>query len=69
MLIDRSGSVLTKNTDRTSKVHAIAELICIQGGYRWVGLYDVDFQRGVVSNISWHGTDPPAYLRFSLLEG
>ncbi len=69
MLINRIVSVLAKNLDRTSKAHAIAELICIQGGYRWAGLYDVDIQRGVVSNISWYGAGPPAYLTFPVTRG
>ncbi len=69
MLIDRIGSVLAKDLDRASKAHAIAELICTQGGYRGAGLYDVDIQRGVVSNISWYGAGPPAYLTFPVTRG
>src|SRR4051794_22487717 len=41
----------------------------MQGGYRWVGLYDVDHCQGTVSNIVFSGPDAPAYPVFSITKG
>jgi putative methionine-R-sulfoxide reductase with GAF domain len=39
------------------------------GAYRWTGLYDVDIERGVVSNIAWSGAGAPEYPTFCLTKG
>jgi L-methionine (R)-S-oxide reductase len=40
-----------------------------KGGYRWAGLYDVDAQGGVVSNIAWSGADAPEHPTFPITRG
>ncbi|HEX7158177.1 MAG TPA: GAF domain-containing protein [Edaphobacter sp.] len=61
--------ILTQNITRRAKAAAIAEAIRVEGGYRWVGLYDVDVQKGLVSNIAWSGPSAPAYPTFPITKG
>ena len=60
-LLDEIRKLLAQDLDRVSTARAIADAIRQEGAYRWTGLYDVDIQRGVVSNIAWSGTGPPEY--------
>jgi len=39
------------------------------GGYRWVGLYDVDRAAGTVTNVVWSGPGAPEYPTFSITKG
>lgn len=55
--------------DRATLLREIAELLRAHGCYRWVGLYDVDYQAGVVRNIVWSGPGPPEYPTFPLTKG
>ncbi len=34
----------------------VADLLRGYGGYRWVGLYDVDHAAGIVKNVVWSGS-------------
>lgn len=54
---------------RTIKAERIAGAIQEDGGYRWVGLYDVNFQLCLVSNIAWSGPSAPAYPAFPITKG
>ena len=51
------------------KAALIANAIRGKYSYRWVGLYDVDLQRGLVSNIAWSGVGPPKYRTFPITKG
>jgi len=45
--------------DRPSRAKAIADAIRATGAYRWTGIYDVDVQKGLVSNVAWSGAGAP----------
>jgi len=68
-LLDEINRLLAQDRDRVSTARAIADAIRREGAYRWTGLYDVDIQRGVVSNIAWSGAGPPEYPTFPLTKG
>jgi L-methionine (R)-S-oxide reductase len=55
--------------DRITKAKRAAETIRTAGAYRWVGIYDVDVRRGLVSNIAWSGPSAPAYPEFPATKG
>jgi putative methionine-R-sulfoxide reductase with GAF domain len=57
------------NVERQAAMKAIAAVIRLSGGYRWVGLYDVDHTRGRVVNVAWDGPGPPAFPVFPLTDG
>jgi len=54
---------------RIEKLRKIAAAIRARGGYRWVGLYDIDRSRGLVRNLVWDGPDAPAYPEFPIIKG
>ena len=62
-------ALLAKEGGRTTTARAIADAIRAAGAYRWTGIYDVDLQQGVVSNIAWSGSGPPAYPTFPITHG
>jgi GAF domain-containing protein len=68
-LTRRLSDILTLNLDRAAKAKLIAEAIRLGGAYRWVGLYDVDHARALVSNIAWSGPSAPAYSTFPITKG
>jgi putative methionine-R-sulfoxide reductase with GAF domain len=61
--------ILALNEDRITKAKRIAEAIREAGGYRWVGIYDVNVLPGTVSNIAWSGPNAPAYPVFPITKG
>jgi L-methionine (R)-S-oxide reductase len=69
MLINEITSLVEKESSRAEKAKAIAEAIRAFGNYRWTGLYDVDNERGLVSNIAWSGTGAPEYPVFPITKG
>jgi putative methionine-R-sulfoxide reductase with GAF domain len=68
-LLKKLKSILAQNLDRTGKATRITKAIRDEGAYRWVGIYDVDIPRGLVSNIAWCGPSAPAYLTFPITKG
>jgi 3-hydroxyisobutyrate dehydrogenase/2-hydroxy-3-oxopropionate reductase len=52
---------------RQARAAAVAELLRVHGGYRWVGLYDVDDRE--ITIVAWSGGGPPAHPRFSREHG
>ncbi len=68
-LLDQIRNLLAQNLDRVSTARAIAEAIRNEGPYRWTGLYDVDIERGVVSNVAWSGPGAPEYPTFPITKG
>jgi putative methionine-R-sulfoxide reductase with GAF domain len=68
-LLDRLRSILAQDLARTAKAYRITEAIRDEGAYRWVGLYDVDIGRGLVSNIVWIGPNAPAHPSFPITKG
>jgi L-methionine (R)-S-oxide reductase len=68
-LLDDLRNIVAQNLDRAAKAKRIADAIRADGAYRWVGLYDVDYQRGMVMNIAWSGYSPPANPGFPITKG
>jgi L-methionine (R)-S-oxide reductase len=68
-LPDKLNEIFAAKADRAIQAAQITEAIRIEGGYRWVGLYDVDITRGLVSNIAWSGPAAPAYPTFPVTKG
>src|SRR5689334_10285093 len=68
-LPDKLKNILAKNASREAKAILITEAIRDEGAYRWVGIYDVDIQCGLVSNIAWSGPSGPAYPTFPTTKG
>jgi L-methionine (R)-S-oxide reductase len=55
--------------DRVAALQGVAKLLRSFGGYRWVGLYDVDRVAGTVTNIVWSGPGAPEYPTFPITKG
>ena len=68
-LPNKLKSILAQSVDRTAKAALITAAIRDDGAYRWVGIYDVDIQSGLVSNIAWSGPNAPAYPTFPVTKG
>lgn len=69
MFANQMTSLLEKQLPRAEKAKSIAETIRAFGNYRWTGLYDVDNERGLVSNIAWSGSRAPEYPVFPITKG
>jgi putative methionine-R-sulfoxide reductase with GAF domain len=61
--------LLLQKADRVSIARSVAESIRNHGQYRWTGIYDVDVERGLVSNVAWSGPNPPGYPTFPVTKG
>ncbi|HTG58574.1 MAG TPA: GAF domain-containing protein, partial [Terriglobia bacterium] len=61
--------IVSNAQDRTTSLKRVAALLQNTGGYRWVGLYDVDRAAGVVRNIVWNGPAAPEYPTFPITKG
>jgi L-methionine (R)-S-oxide reductase len=68
-LLEEPRKVVADDSSRIEKLQQIAALIRNSGGYRWVGLYDVDRQVGEVVNLVWDGPGAPEYPRFPIGKG
>jgi len=69
MLMNEITSIVEGGSSRAEKAKAIAEAIRAFVHYRWTGLYDVDNERGLVSNIAWSGSGAPEYPVFAITKG
>jgi L-methionine (R)-S-oxide reductase len=67
--LDILRNILARDLPRTRKAEQIAQTIREDGAYRWVGVYDVDLDRGLVSNVAWSGPAAPAYPTFPVTKG
>jgi L-methionine (R)-S-oxide reductase len=61
--------IVAASHDRVASLREIARLIRGYGGYRWVGLYDVDSKAGAVRNVVWSGPEAPEYPTFPIGKG
>lgn len=61
--------IVASSVDRRSSMQATADVLKNRGGFRWVGLYDVDTTAGVVNNVVWSGPGAPAFPSFLWSEG
>ncbi len=68
-LVGELQNIVAGDADRAIKATRITRALRAIGPYRWVGIYDVDLQSGMVSNIAWDGPNAPAYPTFKISEG
>src|SRR6267154_1354299 len=68
-LLHKLKNILAQNVDRAVKAARITEAIRDEGGYRWVGIYDVDIHRALVPNLAWSGPGAPAFPTFPITKG
>ena len=68
-VMDTLKGILALDAGREARAKRIAEVIRASGPYRWVGIYDVNIEPGVVSNIAWSGSGAPAYPTFPVTKG
>jgi L-methionine (R)-S-oxide reductase len=68
-VIDAVRQQLAQEEDRASTAKGIAEAIRASGHYRWVGIYQVNLDTGVVSNIGWSGPGPPSHPSSPITKG
>jgi putative methionine-R-sulfoxide reductase with GAF domain len=68
-VFEKIETILRQNITRTAKAAQISGVIRAEGAYRWVGLYDVDIQKRLVSNIAWSGPNAPAFPTFPITKG
>jgi putative methionine-R-sulfoxide reductase with GAF domain len=68
-LTDKLQGIVRENLSREARAALIAEAIRDEGAYRSVGIYDVDIERGLVSNLAWSGPGAPAYPAFPVSKG
>lgn len=62
-------AMLATDLDRAAKARRLADVIREFGTYRWVGIYDVDMDQGLVSNVAWSGAGAPEYPVFPISKG
>jgi L-methionine (R)-S-oxide reductase len=63
------GNIVIAARDRQAALQQAAALIRSSANYRWVGLYDVDHDAGLVRNVTWSGPGAPEYPTFPLSKG
>ena len=68
-LLSNLGNIVLATRDRVASLQEVANLIRNHASYRWVGLYDVDYAAGVVTNVAWSGPGAPEYPTFPLTKG
>jgi L-methionine (R)-S-oxide reductase len=68
-LLHELRSVVSSAKSRPLALQAIADRIRAAGGYRWVGLYDVDRTSSTVKNVVWSGPGAPEYPVFPITSG
>jgi L-methionine (R)-S-oxide reductase len=68
-LLDTLRNIAAESSDRKTKAKRIVDAIRKEGSWRWVGIYDVDFQRGLVANIAWSGYSAPSHPAFPITQG
>jgi L-methionine (R)-S-oxide reductase len=68
-LLDTLRNITSEDSNREAKAKRIVDAIRKEGSWRWVGIYDVDFQRGLVVNIAWSGYSAPSHPAFPITQG
>src|SRR5215471_15817975 len=69
ILIAYLEQIVSTKVSRVVSLQAVADTIRHIGGYRWVGLYDVDHVAGVVRNVVFSGPGAPEYPQFPIDKG
>jgi L-methionine (R)-S-oxide reductase len=66
---DQLKNILAQPIAREEMAGLIAETILNAGDWRWVGIYDVDTDLGLVTNVAWRGPAGPVFLTFPISKG
>src|SRR5215467_1104907 len=69
MLLAYVERIVSSKVSRVVSLQAVADTIRHIGGYRWVGLYDVDHAAGVARNVVFSGPGAPEYPQFPINKG
>jgi putative methionine-R-sulfoxide reductase with GAF domain len=69
ILIAYLEQIVSTKVSRVVSLQAVADTIRHIGGYRWVGLYDVDHVAGMVRNVVFSGPEAPEYPQFPINKG
>jgi putative methionine-R-sulfoxide reductase with GAF domain len=64
-----SRAIVAAARDRVGSLQKIANLLRSSGAYRWVGLYDINSQAGLVMNVVWSGPGAPEHPTFPVTKG
>jgi hypothetical protein len=54
-LLSRLSGIVGEASSRLNRLQKVASSLRESAGYRWVGLYDVDLNKGEVRNLVWDG--------------
>jgi GAF domain-containing protein len=68
-LFSRIAEIVVEPEPRLARLQRVAATLRQSGGYRWVGLYEVDGDRGEVRNLVWDGPAAPEYPTFPITKG
>jgi GAF domain-containing protein len=68
-LLSQISKIVAKQGPRIDRLREVAATLGQSGGYRWVGLYEVDADRGEVRNVVWDGPSAPEYPTFPITKG
>jgi L-methionine (R)-S-oxide reductase len=61
--------IITSSQSRFEALGHVARSIKESGKHRWVGLYDVHHELGLVTNTVWSGPSAPEYPSFPISQG
>ena len=68
-LLSRISEIASEPRSRLDRLQKVAATLRQWAGYRWVGLYEVDADRGEVRNLVWDGPAAPEYPIFPITKG
>ena len=68
-LLSSLEEIVSAAGPRLTRFRAVAAAIRGAGPYRWVGLYRVDHEEGMVCNVVWSGPAAPAFPNFEIGSG
>jgi len=68
-LLAELRAIFNAGGERSLALQAAADALRRTGGYRWVGLYDVDHEHEEVKNIVYSGPGAPEFLTFPISKG
>jgi len=66
-LLVQIHQALAAPSDRRARAEAVADTIRVSGGYRWVGIYQVDETEASI--LGWSGPEAPSHPSFPVTQG
>lgn len=68
-LLNELRHIVSARSNRHPALQPASDALRRSGGYRWVGLYDVDHANGLVRHIVWSGPGAPEFPTFPIGKG